>query len=58
MNIIDFQFHKFLFTTFSEKTAKSIYCFVIEVIVFFMKIVVYLYLPFKFFQFFKEDWRK
>ena len=48
----DRQFQHFLLNVFGETAARAIYGIVINIIAFFMKIGVFLSLPFKFVQFF------
>ena len=51
-------FLQFLIKHFSYRTSRLIYCFVIDIVVCFKKIVLFLSLPFKFFQFFWESFNK
>ena len=52
---LDLWFQRFLLTTFGVTTARAVYGVVIDIIVFFMKIGVFLSLPFKFVQFFIQS---
>ena len=51
-------FQQFLIKHFSYGTAKRIYGFVLEIVVFFKKMGLFLSLPFKFVQFFRESWKE
>lgn len=48
----ELRFQRFLLNVFGETAAKAIYCAIINIIAFIMKIGVFLSLPFKFVQFF------
>ena len=54
----DRQVQRFLFSHFSEQTAKTIYCLGIRIVAFFRKVGLFLTLPFKFIQFWIEEYRK
>ena len=48
----ELRFHRFLLDVFGETAARAIYGIIINIIAFFMKIGIFLSLPFKFVQFF------
>ncbi len=56
-NRVDQWYQRLLFDAFSESTAKKIYGVTIDTIAFFLKVGVYLTLPFKFLQFFRQSWK-
>ena len=57
-NATDSWFQRILLTSFSERTAAAIYGIAIDVLAFFAKIGVYISLPFKFLQLFRQSWRQ
>lgn len=54
----DFWFQRFLYNHFSERTARCIYNCCISLVAFLCKIGLFLTLPFKFVQFWIEEYRK